>query len=321
MAEAVIDTSVVEAKLSESTLVENDEELVASQNASLDDIMSKIKVSTFGLKRNYSSIDISADKWLLTMDPKSLEKLSNSPSLADGLDAETEQDLRYLGYCFSNWSNFIPKILLSKVLCSLFYYQKSFVRCNFEHHLIACLLLASKIEEAPRRPRDVINVYNRLKQLHRRRHSSNLNAKLEPLVLDAKYVTLKNNVIKAERRILNTLGFVVHVHHPHKLIYAYLHTLQVIDNKELLQKAWSYMNDGLRTDIFLRYKPETIACSCIYLAARTIENPVPLPKDPYPWYELYDASDRDVKTISEILMRLYQRVKTFRAMKAGCVSN
>uniref|UniRef100_A0A914E5Y2 Cyclin-like domain-containing protein n=1 Tax=Acrobeloides nanus TaxID=290746 RepID=A0A914E5Y2_9BILA len=144
---------------------------------------------------------------------------------------------------------------------------------------------------------------------------------LEPLVLDAKYVTLKNNVIKAERRILNTLGFVVHVHHPHKLIYAYLHTLQVIDNKELLQKAWSYMNDGLRTDIFLRYKPETIACSCIYLAARTIENPVPLPKDPYPWYELYDASDRDVKTISEILMRLYQRVKTFRAMKAGCVSN
>lgn len=67
------------------------------------------------------------------------------------------------------------------------------------------------------------------------------------------------------------------------------------------------MNDGLRTDIFLRYKPETIACACIYLAARTIENPIPLPKDPYPWYELYDASDRDVKTISEILMRLYQR--------------
>lgn len=71
----------------------------------------------------------------------------------------------------------------------------------------------------------------------------------------------------------------------------------------------SFMNDGLRTDIFLRYKPETIACACIYLAARTIENPIPLPKEPYPWYELYDASDRDVNTISEILMRLYQRNK------------
>lgn len=30
------------------------------------------------------------------------------------------------------------------------------------------------------------------------------------------------------------------------------------------------MNDGLRTDIFLRYRPETIACACIHLAARTI---------------------------------------------------
>ena len=33
---------------------------------------------------------------------------------------------------------------------------------------MACLLLASRIEEAPRRPRDVINVINRLKQLHTR---------------------------------------------------------------------------------------------------------------------------------------------------------
>lgn len=34
---------------------------------------------------------------------------------------------------------------------------------------MACLLLASRIEEAPRRPRDVINVINRLKQLIQRK--------------------------------------------------------------------------------------------------------------------------------------------------------
>lgn len=69
------------------------------------------------------------------------------------------------------------------------------------------------------------------------------------------------------------------------------------------------MNDGLRTDIFLRYRPETIACACIYLAARTVSPPVPLPKEPFPWYELYDASDRDVKAISLILVNLYSRSK------------
>jgi hypothetical protein len=141
--------------------------------------------------------------------------------------------------------------------------------------------------------------------------SLNIFYRVEHLALDKNYVVLKNLVIKTERRLLNTLGFVVHVNHPHKLIYAYLHSLKCLsaDNTEILQKAWSYMNDGLRTDIFVRYKPETIACACIYLAARTVDPPIALPKTPFPWYELYDASDRDVKAISLILLNLYTRTK------------
>jgi U3 small nucleolar RNA-associated protein 24 len=137
------------------------------------------------------------------------------------------------------------------------------------------------------------------------------------------YMAMKNSVIKSERRLLNVLGFVVHVHHPHKLIYIYLHILgllrkesdpnatseQIARSKELLQKAWSYMNDGLRTDMFLRYTPETIACACIQLAAKTVACPVILPKFPFPWFELFDASDRDIRLISQMLMRLYTRTK------------
>lgn len=67
------------------------------------------------------------------------------------------------------------------------------------------------------------------------------------------------------------------------------------------------MNDGLRTDMFVRYTPETIACACIFLAARTVENPIPLPSQPFHWFELFDASDRDVKAISKQLIRLYAR--------------
>ncbi|VDM93234.1 unnamed protein product [Onchocerca ochengi] len=129
------------------------------------------------------------------------------------------------------------------------------------------------------------------------------------MLLDRSYVDLKNQVIKAERKLLNALGFVVHVNHPHKLIYAYLHALGATGNHELMQKAWSYMNDGLRTDIFLRYRPETIACACIHLAARTIAEPLPLPCEPFPWFEAFDASDRDVQTISVLLLQVYTRVR------------
>lgn len=37
------------------------------------------------------------------------------------------------------------------------------------------------------------------------------------LILDDYYVSMKNQVIKAERRILKELGFCVHVKHPHKV--------------------------------------------------------------------------------------------------------
>ena len=54
------------------------------------------------------------------------------------------------------------------------------------------------------------------------------------MVLDQDYVTLKNNVIKAERRVLKELGFCVHVKHPHK-VWILLQCIHVIDEQVSLQ--------------------------------------------------------------------------------------
>ncbi|VDP12187.1 unnamed protein product [Heligmosomoides polygyrus] len=116
-------------------------------------------------------------------------------------------------------------------------------------------------------------------------------------------------MIKAERRLLATLGFVVHVKHPHKLICAYCFVLRAHHRTDLIQRAWTYMNDGLRTDMFVRYSPETIACACIFLASRTVQPQVPLPDKPRHWYELFDASDTDVHTIAMMLLNMYANQK------------
>ena len=44
---------------------------------------------------------------------------------------------------------------------------------------------------------------------------------IQPVVLDTNYINLKNQIIKAERRVLKELGFCVHVKHPHKVIIDY----------------------------------------------------------------------------------------------------
>lgn len=52
-----------------------------------------------------------------------------------------------------------------QVLFQRFYYSKSFLRHSMETTAMSCICLASKIEEAPRRIRDVINVFQHIKQV------------------------------------------------------------------------------------------------------------------------------------------------------------
>lgn len=126
------------------------------------------------------------------------------------------------------------------------------------------------------------------------------------MLLDATYIVLKTQVIKAERRVLKELGFCVHVKHPHKLIVMYLQVLGYEKNQELMQMAWNYMNDSLRTDVFVRYNPESIACACIYLTARKIK--LPLPINP-PWYGVFKVTEDEIHDISYKILDLYRRHK------------
>lgn len=62
------------------------------------------------------------------------------------------------------------------------------------------------------------------------------------------------------------------------------------------------MNDALRTDVFLRYSPEKIACACIYLSARELQ--IPLPDSP-PWYLIFDADEASIRGICVRILHLY----------------
>lgn len=77
------------------------------------------------------------------------------------------------------------------------------------------------------------------------------------------------------------------------------------------------MNDSLRTDVFLRYSPETIACACIYLTARKLK--IVLPKSPKPWFNLFvDADEKDIQDICRKIVQLYKRQKVrYFPMKFG----
>nr|CDS27197.2 Cyclin L1 [Hymenolepis microstoma] len=187
----------------------------------------------------------------------------------------------------------------AQVLYQRYFYSKSFVRYVYEHYAMACIFLAAKIEEHPRRIREVINVFAHMKQAREGREFT-------PVMFDQNYVNLKRHIIKAERRLLKELGFCVHGKHPHKLVILYLRTLSAEGNHELVQTSWNCMNDVLRTDVFVRHTPEALACACIFLAARRLG--IPLPRCP-PWWEMFNVDDESIHEIALCLQRLYVRAK------------
>uniref|UniRef100_A0A8C2UZA5 Cyclin-L1 n=1 Tax=Chinchilla lanigera TaxID=34839 RepID=A0A8C2UZA5_CHILA len=247
----------------------------------------------------YSEVSLTIDHLLI---PK--ERLSLTPSMEDGLDLSSETDLRILGCELIQAAGILlrlPQVAMAtgQVLFHRFFYSQSFVKHSFEIVAMACITLAFKIEEAPRRIRDVINAFHHLHQLRGKRTPS-------PLILDQNYTNTKRQVIRAERRVLKELGFCVHVKHPHKIIVVYLQVLECERNQTLVQTAWNYMNDSLRTNVCVRFQPETVACACIYLAARALQ--IPLPTRPH-WFLLFGATEEEIQEICMETLRLYTRKK------------
>ncbi|XP_053617875.1 cyclin-L1 [Plodia interpunctella] len=250
-------------------------------------------------QKNYGKIVLTLYNCLL---PETAFK--ETPSQADGLDTETETDLRILGCELIQTAGILlklPQVAMAtgQIYLQRFYYSKSFVRFPMETMAMGSIYLASKVEEKPCRIRDVINVFHHIKQVRGQKTIS-------PLIVDQNYIEMKNQVIKAERRILKELGFCVHVKHPHKLIVVYLQLLQYEKNRQLMQISWNYMNDALRTDVFMRFPPETIACACIYLTARKIS--LPLPNNPH-WFLLFKVTEEDIREVCVRILQLYKRPK------------
>ncbi|KAJ9175571.1 hypothetical protein P3X46_014114 [Hevea brasiliensis] len=185
-----------------------------------------------------------------------------------------------------------------QVLFHRFYCKKSFARFDVKKVAASCVWLASKLEESPRKSRQVIIVFHRMEC---RRE----NLPIEFLDLNSKkFAELKVELSRTERHILKEMGFVCHVEHPHKFISNYLATLET--PPELRQEAWNLTNDSLRTTLCVRFKSEVVACGVVYAAVRRFQ--VPLPENP-PWWKAFDADKSGIDEVCRVLAHLYSLPK------------
>eukprot|EP01118_Nematostelium_gracile_P018865 TRINITY_DN8535_c0_g1_i1.p1 TRINITY_DN8535_c0_g1~~TRINITY_DN8535_c0_g1_i1.p1 ORF type:complete len:456 (-),score=89.12 TRINITY_DN8535_c0_g1_i1:63-1346(-) len=167
---------------------------------------------------------------------------------------------------------------------------------EYDRHTIAttCVFLAGKVEETPKKLRDIINASESLKY-------RDVVPPRKPLDEQSpEMLTLKEKILAHELIILQTLAFEMTIEHPYKYLLKFV--MQISGDKTLAQTAWNFINDSLRTTLCLQHKPDMIAAAAIHLAAKFLK--YTLPMEP-PWYEVFNVKLEILQQIGNQILDLY----------------
>eukprot|EP01066_Platyproteum_vivax_P006348 Platyproteum_vivax@DN2142_c0_g1_i1.p1 len=234
-----------------------------------------------------------------------LVDLKDSPSIEAGLTPECETALRVYGCDLIQRAGILLRvhqvtICSGQVIFHRFFYRQSLTKFDARRTAAACLFIATKIEEDPRRLHSVVQVMHHCEQRERKRLPP-----IPPLERgSSKYRHILGEIQKAERIILRELGFQIGIvlDHPHKFLMQFLAALQHLDIRRVAVRSWGYCNDSLRTTCCCHYLASTIAVAAIYLACCDLA--VSLPLQP-PWWSVFDVEWCDIEAICTQILDLY----------------
>ena len=252
-----------------------------------------------------AAVDEDDDKLLtehhVTLLPAHL--LKETPSQRDGIAREEEDKHRRWACGLAQEAGILLK-LPQQVMCTAqnllhrFYYRKSLKSYDAFVTAMGCLFLASKVEEKPKRLREVLFAFHYVYKVR-----TNATGKME--LGGAMYAGWKESLVMVERTILKELGFSFYViEHAHRFILFYVKLLD--GDAELAQEAWAYCNDSLRTDLQLRSKAEVIACAAVKLAAAKLQRTLPsLEKDGVDWWAAFGVDGGELDRAAAEITELY----------------
>ncbi|XP_069028541.1 cyclin-K-like [Embiotoca jacksoni] len=188
------------------------------------------------------------------------QDLAHTPSQAEGMDPATEARYRREGARFifdvgTRLGLHYGTLATGIVYFHRFYMFHSFKQ--FSRYVTAgcCLFLAGKVEETPKKCKDIIKT-------------------ARSLLNDVQFAQFgddpKEEVMVLERILLQTIKFDLQVDHPYQFLLRYAKQLKGDKNKvqKLVQMAWTFVNDSLCTLVALQWEPQIIAVSVMYLAGR-----------------------------------------------------
>lgn len=235
------------------------------------------------------------------------EELENSPSRRDGMTAKQEQQYR-VSTCH-HLQEVGKKLKLPQlaIATAIVFFHRFFARQSHRKYdrivvATACLFLAGKVEEAPKKLNLVITTSHQV--LVANQHNSAAPLK----ETSPKFKDLREKILAMERVLLQIIAFDMHLEHPYKFLMKYRNLIPGPPEniRQLVQIAWNFVNDSLRTTLALQHDARTTAVAALYLAFKFLKMQAP---EGRPWWlDLHASATQDtLEDISNCILDLYNQ--------------
>ncbi|XP_067950251.1 cyclin-T2-like [Watersipora subatra] len=210
------------------------------------------------------------------------EQLSHTPSIRNGYTEEKESTVRQQA------ANLIQtmgqKMHLSQLCINTaivymhrFYMLQSLQRFPYKKMASAFIFLAAKVEEQPKKIEYVIKTYC---YIHNRSEDG------RPIEVDVRsqdYLEKVQELVINENILLQTLGFKVTIDHSNTHVVRLCQMVKA--PKDLSQLSYFLStNSLLLTNLCLRYTPQVIAATCIYLSCKCCDWELQPSKEGKDWW-------------------------------------
>jgi protein BUR2 len=238
----------------------------------------------------------------------SAAELLRTPSILDGMPAALESANRSKGVNFITQVGImlkLPQLTLAtaSVYLHRFFMRHSMVdlpnRPGLHHYSVAAtaLFLATKVEENCRKMRELVVACCRVAQ------------KQPNLVVDEQskeYWKWRDTILHTEDLLLEALCFDLQLEQPYKILYDFLCSYRVQENKHLRNTSWAFLNDSHLTTMCLLYPARTIAGSAFYAGARFANLAFPDDENGRPWWEQLNLDIHEIQQACNLMAEVYE---------------
>ena len=213
----------------------------------------------------------------------SKSELKKTPSALDGISYDTECRYRRESARFIIKIGLLMKLRYDTMATGVVYMHRFYMCHSFKTFSrfvtgCGCLFLAGKVEETPKKCKDIIKV-------------------AKSCMTDAQLTTFgedpKETVMIMERILLQTINFNLQVDHPYNHMLRYAKESFGENQGEIekiVQMAWTFINDSLCTTICLQYEPEIVAIAAMFLAGKLSKTRTGKEITERKWYDVYVES-------------------------------